>query len=141
MIEVCLNDAIKELENLIEFTKEDIKLIKSAKHDEVIKRVAKKEYLLKSFEMKKSKLNLELENSLSNSKRDIEELFDKHENILLDEFKQRLVLLKELNRDFMAIVVVVKEFYQSLFSKLFSVEQNGYGAGYSASTSLFKVSA
>jgi len=140
MIEVYLKDALKELENLIEFTKEDIALIKSAKHKDVIERVSKKEYLLKSFEIKKAKLNQELQNCIKKEKLSIEEIISEDESRLFDDFKDRLLVLKELNRDFMAIVVVVKEFYQSFFNKLFSVEQNGYG-GNIISQSIFKVSA
>lgn len=141
MIESCLNEAIAEIENLIEFTKEDIALIKSAKHKDVIERVSKKEHLLKRFEIKKAKLNSELQREVELSNRSVEEIISKDQSFLLDEFKKRLLLLKELNRDFMAIVVVVREFYQSLFNNIFSVDELSYNASKASSASILKVSA
>ncbi len=136
-----LNKAIEELDCLIDFTKEDIRFAKEANHNALADRHITKERMLSRFEMTKSDLNSELLKLSNKSDGDLSKVIDTTQSGLLDEFKERLVLLKELNRDFMAIVIVVNEFYQSLFSKMFKFDTNGYNKTKPLSAAMLKVSA
>ncbi len=141
MLKIHLQDAIDELEKLIDFTKDDIELIKDTKHDEVTKRQKAKEQILTNFETKKTKLNQVLEELYSNSNDGLQSVLDSKDEEMLELFKIRLLELKEVNRDFMAIVVAVREFYHSLFSTMFRFDSQGYNKTNPLPEAVLKVSA
>jgi len=83
-----LNNAIKDINHLIEQTNKDIDDIKLAKHTQIFERTAIKNDLIHSFEQKKSLLDYELSKILKESgKSSLEELLN-------DEQKELLNLMK-----------------------------------------------
>jgi hypothetical protein len=124
-IKDSLTKSLKELNGLIELTKDDIALIKEAKHSELIGREQEKKRVLESFENSKYTLNKTLL-ELTKNGADIEEILDEEESRLFEEFKSALVELKELNRYYLTLVVSVNEFFTSLLSKMFEFDKEGY---------------
>ncbi len=141
MLKNNLQKAIEQLEAIIAFTQEDILLVKGAKHDLLNQRHTQKSAMLSTFETLKSKLNNELFERSQMSDEGIEGAIDDEERVLLERFKSKLMELKEVNRDFASLVVVLNEFYQSLFSSMFAFETQGYNKTKPAPASVLRVSA
>ena len=141
MLKNNLQQAIEQLEVLIVFTQEDITLVKEAKHDLLDQRHTQKSAMLSSFERLKSTLNNELFERSQQSDEGIEGAIDEGEKVLLEGFKLKLMELKEVNRDFASIVVVLNEFYQTLFSSMFVFETQGYNKTKPMPASVLRVSA
>jgi len=125
MLNQKLQSVLLKLDSLIEFTKEDIKLVKEAKHDSFTQRVKEKERLYSDFERAKNDLNNQLL-TLSNQSQNVQESITEDDKILLNLFKEKLEDLKSVNSELGSIVIVVSEFYNSLFGSLVSFDTKGY---------------
>ena len=128
MIKKLLDEAIGELDELINLTMQDIANIKEAKHSSVDESVKKKNALVRAFEDTKRALDKEL---LRVSK---ESGTTTLANVLDDEVKSKLVLMRskleilhKVNKEYARHVVVVKEFFDSLSKKVFGTQANEYG--------------
>ncbi|RUM67507.1 MAG: hypothetical protein DSZ06_01050 [Sulfurospirillum sp.] len=140
MLAEKLQTALLKLDRLIEYTKEDIELVKASKHDEISNRVGTKERILLEFESAKTVLNSQLMEMVE-SGGDLESVLDENEQELFDAFKTKLLELKKLNRDLSAIVVVVSEFYRSLFSNIVTFDTHGYNQTKPHPAAMLRVSA
>ena len=128
MIKKLLDEAIGELDELINLTMQDIANIKEAKHSSVDESVKKKNALVRAFEDTKRALDKEL---LRVSK---ESGTTTLANVLDDEVKSKLVLMRskleilhKVNKEYARHVVVVKEFFDSLSKKVFGTQTNECG--------------
>ncbi len=143
MIAHYLNSAIKDIESLIELTKQDIENIKQAHHEDVFKNSKIKEELITSFENKKSLLDNELRKLIrqNGSEDGLEKLLKDDEKQKLDELKNRLAKLHKMNKNYAKLVASVSEFYTSLISRIFPHEMDGYTKAAPKPASLLKVRA
>ncbi|MEH1010483.1 flagellar biosynthesis protein FlgN [Campylobacter concisus] len=119
MIKKLLDEAIGELDELINLTMQDIANIKEAKHSSVDESVKKKNALVRAFEDTKRALDKEL---LRVSK---ESGTTTLASVLDDEVKSKLVLMRskleilhKVNKEYARHVVVVKEFLTHLAKSL-----------------------
>ena len=142
MLTHYLQNAIKDIENLIEQTEKDIVGIKVAKHVNVFERAKIKEDLLRSFEHKKSLLDNELMKMLKESgQKSLEELLEPEQKQLLAYMKTKLSELKTCNKQYARYVVTVSQFYNVLLDSIFPREMDGYTASNHKPASLLKVRA
>ena len=142
MLTHYLQNAIKDIENLIEQTEKDIVDIKVAKHVNVFERAKIKEDLLRSFEHKKSLLDNELMKMLKESgQKSLEELLNAEQKQLLAYMKTKLSELKTCNKQYARYVVTVSQFYNVLLDSIFPREMDGYTASNHKPASLLKVRA
>ncbi|KHG33595.1 MULTISPECIES: hypothetical protein [Sulfurospirillum] len=142
MLTHYLQNAIKDIENLIEQTEKDIADIKVAKHMNVFERAKIKEDLLHSFEHKKSLLDNELMKMLKESgQKSLEELLNAEQKQLLAYMKTKLSELKTCNKQYARYVVTVSQFYNVLLDSIFPREMDGYTASNHKPASLLKVRA
>lgn len=140
MLTHYLQNAIKDIDNLIEQTQKDIEAIKVAKHSEVSERAKIKEDLIHSFEQKKSLLDNELMKLLKESgKKSLEELLNVEQKELLALLKVRLSELKTFNKQYAKYVVTISQFYNALLDTVFPREMDGYKTVSHQPASLLKV--
>lgn len=131
MLTHYLQNAIKDIENLIEQTHKDIADIKIAKHSEVFERAKIKNDLIHSFENKKSLLDNELMKMLRESgKTSLEELLTQEQKELLTLMKVKLAELKECNKQYAKYVVTISQFYNTLLDSIFPRDLDGYKAAH-----------
>jgi hypothetical protein len=117
----------RTISKLIEMTQEDIYLIKQAKHDELALRMAYKNEAILEFETHKSLLNHELATLVEeNPNSQIDEILNDEANIKFDAFKDSLLELKNINKEFSKYVITINEFYNSLFDEMFELDRKGY---------------
>jgi len=142
MLSHYLKTSIEDIENLIELTSKDILDIKEAKHDAVFKRTKIKSDLVKSFENKKSMLDNELIKLVKNSgSKPLEEVLDDSQREMLESMKERLLALKQKNKEYARFVVTVSEFYNSLLDSVFPRDLEGYQRLNHKPASLLKIRA
>jgi len=142
MLTSYLQNAIKDIENLIEQTEKDIVAIKAAKHNDVSERAKIKEDLIHSFETKKSLLDNELSKMLKSSgKKSLEELLDTTQKELLAQMKLKLTELKKCNKQYARYVVVVSQFYNALLDNIFPRDLDGYKMANHKPASLLQIEA
>ena len=139
MIQLYIKNAIKDVDQLIDLTKKDIKDIQDANHDNISERVTKKNHLAISFETNKSLLNDELSKKAKNS--NLNEILTKEDKDLLEELKTKLSKLKEKNREYAKYVIKLNEFYTSLFDEMFKLDRDGYKITNAKPATMFTVSA
>lgn len=133
MVEKYLKLAISDIESLIEITILDIKNIRNANHNDVVKHKQLKDKLLSSFSNKKMLLDTELKKVIGANKEVSEE---GHE--LIETLKHKLSELKDLNTRYGKIVLGVNEFYNSLVERVMPTEMNGYNKVVASSNSYFQ---
>ncbi len=142
MIYKRLENAIEDIDALIELTSKDIADIKEAKHENLSMRLADKERLISSFEQKKALLNSELSNLVnSHDGKPMEEILTSNESDALEIFKDKLSILKNINKEYAKFVATISEFYNSLIDKMFTLEGDGYEKNRLRSAAIFSVSA
>ncbi len=117
-----LNQTIAILNELIKITDEDIKNIKQAKHEEVFKNTKLKEELAKNFSVLKS----EIDSILVARNRPIESIFSPEEEILFNEFKEKLNIFYKKHKLFSRLALSVANFYNTLVNKIKQEEQISY---------------
>ncbi len=142
MISHYLNSAINNIEDLIRLTKDDIEDIKNARNDEIFKRTKIKDEIIVLFENQKQLLDSELLKTMEKNKdKDLSEVLSKDEKESLEKLKIKLQELHSLNKEYAKFVVIVNEFYSSLFDKIFPTDMENYKKINPKSFSLLKVSA
>ncbi len=141
MLERYLNNAIKELDNLITLTQEDIALIKEARHEALQEKSALKHHALASFESTKSLLNHELLKRTQAREAEVEKALSAEESALLEQFKEKLLVLKEVNLHYSKFVISLNEFYGTLFDKMFAFDSQGYQKTKPLPAAMLRVSA
>lgn len=114
--------AVSHLNGLIGLTESDIEDIKQAKHTLIFERTKEKSKLIKSFENQKSLVDGELKKLASNGSLN----FSSDEEQFLEELKDKLFKLKDLNREYARFVLGVSEFYNSLLERVVPTEMSGY---------------
>ena len=135
-----LQNALEDLQDLIAITKADIEDIKQAQHDHQFERLSIKEEKIKSFETKKAMIDHEI-SSLMTAHPDIElpQLLDDTQHKLLDELKKELSQLREENKHYAKLVVVVSNLYNDFLEKLVPTEMQGYNKVASKDATLLEV--
>lgn len=142
MLTHYLQNAIKDIDNLIEQTQKDIDDIKVAKHTNVFERAKIKDDLIRSFEQKKSLLDNELMKMLKESgKKSLEELLSVEQKQLLAHMKAKLSELKSCNKQYAKYVVTISQFYNVLLDSIFPRDMDGYKVATHKPASLLKVEA
>lgn len=137
-----LNNAIKDIDNLIDLTKKDIEDIKIAQHSNVFERAKIKNDLIQSFENKKSLLDNELMKLIKeNSGKSLEELISVEQKELLSSMKLKLSELKLCNKEYAKYVVTISQFYNSLLDSIFPRDMEGYKMANHKPASLLKIRA
>lgn len=137
MLTNYIESAIEDLNKLIELTKNDIEDIKKAKNGALFFRIKAKEDIIASFERKKSLIDNEIfKEHQKNPEIPLSELLSEATLFLLDQFKEKLVELKKLNKQYARQVLSVGEFYNSLLEKLIPMEMDGYNKVASSAPSL-----
>jgi len=135
-----LENTLKDLEDLILMTESDILDIKVAKHDPQFDRVSIKEEKLKSFEAKKAMIDHEISSLMtSNPDTDLPKLLNAQQHILLDELKIKLSRLREVNREYAKLVVIVSNLYNTFLERLVPTEMQGYNKVASKNASILEV--
>lgn len=122
-----LNDAVCDLQSLIDINNLDLQDIKEANHDAIFSRLESKNNLIVSFENNKHNADNEM---IKLTKRfpnkSIEELLDDRAMELIDLMRTNLKTLRELNKNYAKSVVAVYEFYNSLVESILPSEKVGY---------------
>ncbi len=137
-----LNNAIKDIDNLIDLTKKDIEDIKIAQHGNVFERAKIKNDLIQSFENKKSLLDNELMKLLKdNAGKSLEELINAEQKELLSSMKLKLSELKLCNKEYAKYVATISQFYNSLLDSIFPRDMEGYKMANHKPASLLKIRA
>ena len=118
---------ISDLDILITMTRDEIALVKEAKHAEVGARQREKERVLRRFESNKERLNTLLQ-TLMQERPDatLEEMLDAEQQSRFAAFRQKLTELHEENRNYARIVAVLGEFFNSLVSAILPMKEEGY---------------
>lgn len=142
MLMYHLNNAIKDIDNLIDLTKKDIEDIKVAQHGNVFERAKIKNDLIQSFENKKSLLDNELMKIIKeNNGKSLEELITVEQKELLSSMKLKLSELKICNKEYAKYVVTISQFYNSLLDSIFPRDMEGYKMANHKPASLLKIRA
>lgn len=137
-----LNNAIKDIDNLIDLTKKDIEDIKIAQHSNVFERAKIKNDLIQSFENKKSLLDNELMKIIKdNDGKSLEDLLSVEQKELLSHMKLKLSELKLCNKEYAKYVVTISQFYNSLLDSIFPRDMEGYKMANHKPASLLKIRA
>lgn len=137
-----LNNAIKDIDNLIDLTKKDIEDIKIAQHSNVFERAKIKNDLIQSFENKKSLLDNELMKIIKdNGGKSLEDLLGLEQKELLSHMKLKLSELKLCNKEYAKYVVTISQFYNSLLDSIFPRDMEGYKMANHKPASLLKIRA
>jgi len=140
MLSHHLQNALKDLRDLIAITESDIEDIKVAKHDPQFDRLSIKEEKLKSFEAKKAMIDHEI-SSLMTSHPDTElpNLLNEQQHQLLDDLKTELSKLREVNKEYAKLVVIVSNLYNTFLERLVPTEMQGYNKVASKDSSILQV--
>lgn len=140
MLSHHLQSAIKDLKDLIKMTQTDIDEIKEASHDSQFDRLSLKEEKIKSFESKKAMIDHTISSLMSsNPNKDLPELLSEQQHMLLDELKVELTKLREVNKHYARLVLVVSNLYNTFLEKLVPVEMQGYKKVASKNPSILEV--
>jgi len=128
---ISINNVLDELKQI---TQQDIADIKQANHDELFQRNDKKNELLQEFSQLKSQIDLTLVRR-SESGLAIEQIMNNEENILLDEFKNKLNNFYEVHKKYAKMAILVTNFYNNLVNKVNNCEVD---IGYKMTTTQYQ---
>lgn len=127
MLNQFLSQSITHLNSLIDISMLDVQDIKKANHEAIFSRLESKNELIAAFENSK---NLAHEQMVKLAKqypnKNIAELLDSTTSSLIDEMRDSLKKLKEINDSYAKSVIAVQEFYNSLLESLLPSERVGY---------------
>ncbi len=141
MISHYLNKVIDSIDELIKLTEEDIEDIKDAKNEQIYKRTKIKNDVIAIFENQKQLLDQELVGLMNaNNGKELFEVLDNNQKQSLEKLKIKLKELQDINKKYAKFVVVVNEFYSSLFDKIFPTEMDNYKKVNPKSFSLIEMS-
>jgi hypothetical protein len=140
MLSHHLQNSLRDLRDLIKITESDIKDIKNAEHNTQFDRVGLKEEKLKSFETNKAMIDHEISSLMtSNPTLDLPELLNQEQHKLLEELKIELNNLREVNKHYAKLVLVVSNLYNTFLERLVPTEMNGYQKVISKTSSVLEV--
>jgi cystathionine beta-lyase family protein involved in aluminum resistance len=135
-----LDGALKDLRDIIEITKQDIEDIKAAKADAQFDRLPLKEEKISSFEAKKAMIDHEISKLMtSNPNKELPSLLNQEQHAKLDELKQELHNLKEINQHYARMVLTVSSLYNEFLERLVPTEMDGYEKKASKDPSLLEI--
>lgn len=127
MLNKFLYESIDSLKSLINITRLDIDDIKKANHDLIFERINTRNKCIESFEENKNLAHEEMVKiAKENPNKSISELLDSKSSELIDEMRENLKTLKELNENYSKSVFAVYEFYNSLIENIIPSEKIGY---------------
>jgi len=137
-----LQNTLTDLEDLITMTESDIEDIKVAQHDPQFDRLAIKEEKIKSFEAKKAMIDHEISSLMSaNPQTELPDLLTTEQHLLLDELKVKLSRLRDVNKEYAKLVVIVSNLYNTFLERLVPTEMQGYKKVPSKDAAILKVRA
>ena len=140
MLKKYLDNAITDLHTLIDITNKDIENIKKGEHVPIFEQVATKEKLVETFEAKKRQIDQYITKKVSENKGiPLNQVLDEVERAYLDQLKNKLLELKEVNKRFARLVVSVGTFYSSLLEKIVPTEMDGYETVIKQSASFLEI--
>ena len=140
MLSHHLQNALKDLRDIIKITESDINDIKEAKHDTQFDRLSLKDEKLKSFEAKKAIIDYEISNLMtSNPDVELPNLLNEEQHHLLDELKEELNNLREVNKSYAKLVLIVSNLYNQFLERLVPTEMHGYDKVASKRPSILEV--
>ena len=142
MLAFHLQSALKDLDDLIEISQQDIEDIKLAQHDSQFERIGLKEDKIKSFEHRKAMIDHEISKLMrSNPELEMVELLDDEQQASLQQLKVKLAELSEVNKKYAKMVLSVGTFYNSLLERVVPTEMEGYERVTSKNASFLEVRA
>ncbi|WP_324171180.1 hypothetical protein [Sulfurimonas sp.] len=140
MLSHHLQSALKDLRDLIKITESDIEDIKEAKNDPQFDRLSLKEEKLKGFEAKKAMIDHEISSLMTqNPDMDLPKLLSEEQHLLLDDLKVELNKLRDANKHYARLVLVVSNLYNSFLEKVVPIEMQGYKKVASKNSSILEV--
>jgi len=140
MLSHHLQNALNDLRDIINITKSDIEDIKKAEHDTQFDRLPLKEEKLKSFEAKKAIIDHEISSLMtSNPETELPKLLNEEQHQLLDQLKVELNNLREVNKHYAKLVLVVSNLYNTFLERLVPTEMQGYDKVASKTPSILEV--
>lgn len=140
MLSHHLQGALADLKDIIEITKLDIDDIKEAKHDPQFERLSLKEEKIKSFETKKAMIDHEISSLMTkNPEVDLPDLLNEEQHKWLDELKDELSNLRDINKRYAKLVLSVSNLYNTFLERLVPTEMDGYEAKASKDPSILEV--
>ena len=140
MLSHHLQSALSDLRDIINITKSDIEDIRKAEHDTQFERLSLKEEKLQSFEAKKAIIDHEISSLMTtNPDVNLPDLLNKEQHILLDELKVELNNLREVNKHYAKLVLVVSNLYNTFLERLVPTEMQGYDKVASKNPSILEV--
>ena len=140
MLSHHLQNALNDLRDIIKITQSDIEDIKKAEHDTQFDRLSLKEEKLKSFEAKKAIIDYEISSLMtSNPDMELPNLINEEQHKLLDELKIELSNLREINKKYAKLVLVVSNLYNTFLERLVPSEMQGYNKVASKDPSILEV--
>ncbi len=135
-----LDGALQDLRDIIEITKRDIEDIKEAKAESQFERLSLKEEKIESFEAKKALIDHEISKLMtSNPDKELPQLLDAQQHAKLDELKEELHNLKEINQKYARMVLAVSALYNEFLEQLVPTEMQGYEKVASKDPSLLEI--
>ncbi len=135
-----LKSALEDLRDLIKITKSDIEDIKEAQHDPQFERLTIKDEKLKSFESKKAMIDYEISSLMTqNPSVELPQLLNDEQHALLDDLKNELSELREVNKEYAKLVVIVSNLYNDFLEQLVPTEMQGYNKVASKDSSILEV--
>lgn len=127
MLNKFLYESTDSLRSLINITQLDMDDIKKANHDLIFERINTRNKYIESFEKNKNLAHEEMVKiAKANPNKNIGELLDEESRTLIDEMRDSLKILKELNENYSKSVFAVYEFYNSLIENIIPSEKIGY---------------
>ncbi len=140
MLSYHLQNALKDLQDLVAITKADIEDIRAAQHDPQFERLSLKDEKLKSFEAKKAMIDHEIASLISaNPTAELPELLSEEQHTLLAQLKEELSNLREVNKHYAKLVLVVSNLYNSFLERVVPTEMQGYNKVASKDPSILEV--
>lgn len=137
-----LQSALKDLNDLIEISQQDIEDIKAARHDSQFERIALKEDKIKSFENRKAMIDHEISKLMrTHPELDMAELLDDEQHAALQQLKAKLKELSAVNKKYAKMLLSVGTFYNSLLERVIPTEMEGYTRVTSKNASFLEVRA
>lgn len=140
MLSHHLKSALGDLKDIIKITELDILDIKEAKQDSQFERLSLKEEKLKSFESKKAMIDYEISALMnSNPDKDLPQLLDVEQHDSLDELKSELTNLRDINKRYAKLVLVVSNLYNTFLERIVPTEMQGYNKVASKNSSILEI--
>ncbi|MBA1432087.1 MAG: hypothetical protein FAF04_00490 [Epsilonproteobacteria bacterium] len=122
-----LQNALEDLRDLIKITESDIEDIKKAHHDPQFDRLSLKEEKLKAFETKKAMIDHEISSLMTaNPNVALPDLLNEEQHGALEELKEELSKLHDVNKKYAKLVLVVSNLYNTFLERVVPTEMQGY---------------